>query len=604
METVRHRPHWKPALLTALTLVLLGTAATPAAADDDEDVENFSFSSWDLSYELEIVDEVAVAHVTEELTAQFPDYDQNRGLVRAVPLHYEGAPTDIEDISVTDAEGAELPFDTDTEDGMRLILTGDDEYVHGEQTYRIGYTVHNVLDSPSDADIDEFYWDLVPSARPQAIEAVTAEITLSSELAEAFNGNASCYMGTEDSQEPCDITSEGAGSATVTVPSVSLSGNEGLTIGVGFEAGTVPQPAEREDNWVLDILPIALGAASTGLGVAGLIVMIMLRSRRSKDTGNTLPRYGVPDDVPMLIAAPVASATGSAVTAEILRLAVRGVLRIEDTGESGGVFSKTPTPVLHLVDPAGAADPLEQRLLTGLFPSLQPGDTFTLPTKGKEKQTFATSMQKLTSDGPKEAQSRGLLTKERSTAGMLLGMLGIVLLVPLVVLIVLGASRDNSATIAIAAATGAIGLVAAFITFFPQRVHTPEGANLYQQLQAVRVTIRKPEENQHTMLQTEQNTGGRSTGVNQVVELHDKVLPFAVIFGLEKQWSKVLESTYQDYGILHPVWYPALFQQGSGSLQNTLSGFTSAMTSSSGTSGSTGGGSVGGGGGGGAAGGR
>lgn len=604
METVRHRRHWKSVLLATLSLILLGTAAAPAAADDDEDVQNFSFSSWDLSYELEILDEVAIAHVTEELTAQFPDHDQNRGLMRAVPLHYEGAPTDIEDITVTDAEGVEIPFDTETEDGMQVILTGDDEYVHGEQTYRINYTVHNVLDSPEDADIDEFYWDLVPSARPQPIDTVTAEIALSPELAEAFNGNASCYQGPEGSLQPCDITSDGAGSATVTVPEVSLGGNEGLTIAVGFEAGTVPQPAEREENWVLDLLPIVLGAASAGLGTAGLIVMIMLRSRRSKDTGNTLPRYGIPDDVPMVIAAPVVSASGSSVTAEILRLAVRGVLRIEDTGESSGVFSKTPTPVLHLVDPAGATDPLEQRLLRELFPSLQPGDTFTLPTKGKEKQAFATSMQKLTREAPKEAESRGLLTKERSRPAALLGAIGIVLLAPLVVLLALGESRDNGLTTVIAVISGMIGLGAAIITFFPQRVHTPEGANLYQQLQAVRATVRNPGQHPHAVLRADENSHRRSAGESQTVELYDRVLPFAIIFGLEMRWSKVLESTYQEYGILHPVWYPALFQHGSGSLQSTLSGFTSAMTSSSGTSGSTGGGGVGGGGGGGAAGGR
>lgn len=72
-------------------------------------------------------------------------------------------------------------------------------------SWELSYTVQNVIHSPDDADIDEFYWDLVPSERPQPINSASAQIDLSPEFAEAFNSEASCYAGTEGSSEPCEI---------------------------------------------------------------------------------------------------------------------------------------------------------------------------------------------------------------------------------------------------------------------------------------------------------------------------------------------------------------------------------------------------------------
>ncbi|WP_120004840.1 DUF2207 domain-containing protein [Nesterenkonia muleiensis] len=610
METSPSRPFWQGLFIPALTLLLLGASAAPTAAVEAEDVENFHFDSWELSYELDLDldldldDDVAVAHVTEELVARFPEHDQNRGLVRALPLRYHSAPAAPEDIAVTDASGAEVPFETETEDGMQVILIGDDEYVHGQQTYQLSYTVQNVIHSPGDADIDEFYWDLVPSQRPQSIDSASVQIDLSPEFAEAFNGDAACYAGAEGSSEPCEIDTGDPDDGAFTVPSVSLEGYEGLTVALGFEAGTVPQPPERQPNWILDTLPAVLGLVSAGLGTAALITVLRLRSRHRQDTGDTLPRYGIPDDVPMLIAAPVTAASGSPVTAEILRLAVRGALRIEDSGKTSGVFSRTPEPMLRLTDPHLARDPLEERLLTMLFPSLQPGDTFKLPSKGKDKQSFSTSMQKLVREGPKEAEARGLLTKKHSSAAVLLAAAGLLLIGPVAILLLIGTSRDNVTTTVIALLGGMLGLVCGLIAVFPQRVHTHEGAGLRQQLESVRTTIRGPEQGHGEMLQSSEHALSQHAEDAATVQLYDKVLPFAVIYGLEKQWSKVLDATYRSYGIDHPVWYPGLFRDGSGSLESTLSGFTSAMTTSSGTSGSSGAGGVGGGGGGGAAGGR
>ncbi|HIY86688.1 MAG TPA: DUF2207 domain-containing protein, partial [Candidatus Yaniella excrementavium] len=69
-------------LVVGLGVVMLGLVFAGAAVADepDENVENFQFSSWDLTYDIGLDDQGrAQADVTEELVAEFPQTDQNRG---------------------------------------------------------------------------------------------------------------------------------------------------------------------------------------------------------------------------------------------------------------------------------------------------------------------------------------------------------------------------------------------------------------------------------------------------------------------------------------------------------------------------------------------
>ena len=89
----------------------------------------------------------------------------------------------------------------------------------------------------------------------------------------------------------------------------------------------------------------------------------------------------------------------------------------------------------------------------------------------------------------------------------------------------------------------------------------------------------------------------------QLVKLYERVLPYAVLFGLEKQWSQQL-GAYYEQGSVQPDWYygntafnAAVFSSALNSFSVTSSSYSSASSSSSG--GSNGGGFSGGGGGGG-----
>ena len=200
---------------------LLGTTiATPAAADTND----FSYDSWHAEYDIALDDRGrAVAEVTETLTARFPDFDQNRGIVRGLPIEYEGASSDPRDFTVTDETGAPIPFWTETEDGFVAVLTGDDNFVHGEQTYVIQYTLSDVILARDDGNADEFYWDLVDHEHYQTIDSATAEIRFSDELADALNGNARCYFGHAYSEDECGIMQQSPNRTFVSQVSHSMS---------------------------------------------------------------------------------------------------------------------------------------------------------------------------------------------------------------------------------------------------------------------------------------------------------------------------------------------------------------------------------------------
>lgn len=127
--------------------------ATPAAAD----VDDFSYSSWSSEYDISLDAEGrAVAQVTETLVAEFPESDQNKGIIRGYPQRYLGAGLGIDIVSVTDENGRDVPFEIENEDDMVLVLTGTDDYVHGATTYVIRSTMRDFMVHGAESGNDEF----------------------------------------------------------------------------------------------------------------------------------------------------------------------------------------------------------------------------------------------------------------------------------------------------------------------------------------------------------------------------------------------------------------------------------------------------------------
>src|ERR1041385_4566843 len=71
-----------------------------------QDVQNFSFQSFNAQYYLsKQADGSSRLDVKENLLAVFPDFDQNHGILRAIPERYQGHTLSLRILSVTNTAG-------------------------------------------------------------------------------------------------------------------------------------------------------------------------------------------------------------------------------------------------------------------------------------------------------------------------------------------------------------------------------------------------------------------------------------------------------------------------------------------------------------------
>ena len=608
------------ALFGALALVAgsAGGAAAASAAPDRVSVigavhqgaEDFTFDSWHSDFRLGLsADGRSTLTTTETIVARFPDFDQNRGIRRAIPTHYDGHPTDLTVESVTDGTGAPRDYETDTsDDGRFLVVTiAADDFVHGAQTYTIRYRQANVTLFPSNADDEEFYWEVNGTGWAQPFGEVSATLHVASELVPKLTGATSCYQGPRTSGESCaTLTSEADGDRwRVDVSAGSLGPQEGLTLAVGFQAGTF---LPRDGSFTATPFPsIGLGAALLGLAgmvVAGIARLGRWRSQPGRPT--IIAEYLPPKGVNLLEAADVARATTKAMAAQFLSFAVRGNVRVlEVEGKKHYQLE---------LEHADQVDEAERSILARLFPGLQPGTRRDLKARDAK---LSLALQRELRASRKRMLTAGLRQKK---GGALRGWLIALAVVSGIVsigasAIAIGGEIGGAWPILVlilgAAFSGGILALTASV-----RPLTAAGAELRDYLKGVKVYIALAEADRLRVLQSPEGalrspyrpdpaalpTDAAAGGTPQVLRLYERLLPFAVLFGQEKQWSGVLGEYYEASGS-QPGWYsgPGAFNAGyfAAGISSFASTTSASWSGSSSSSGSGGGGSVGGGGGGG-----
>jgi len=79
----------------------------------------------------------------ETFVAVFPA-DQNRGMRRAIPDYYQGAPADVSNISVTDETGEPRACEVENDGGFTLVTSASDSFVSSPQIYVFSYEQSDV----------------------------------------------------------------------------------------------------------------------------------------------------------------------------------------------------------------------------------------------------------------------------------------------------------------------------------------------------------------------------------------------------------------------------------------------------------------------------
>ncbi|UUT34731.1 DUF2207 domain-containing protein [Microbacterium elymi] len=419
-------------------------------------------------------------------------------------------------------------------------------------------------------------------------------------LASALTGQRACYQGAFGGTDTCDISAstDADGSATVTAQAQGLKPFETMTIAVGFTAGTFvpfdPSYLASPWGWVQGL---------AGLGVLGaLITVIVTRVRRLGDAPGRpviIAEYTPPAQIDALQAAVMLGRSTKAIPAEVLEQAVVGSIRIVE-GERrlfGGHKLQA-----ELVDPS-RADRDGRMLLSGLFgDDPAPGAVFEF---GRSDTRFSSAARSILSWADKNLTVIGLRRpvprRQRGLPLLLSGVFGAITLVAGI----LALAADVSPAVPVLLFIFGIAVFIASAMLLARKPLSAEGAEVRDHLKGLQVFIEWAEADRIRMLQSPEGAERVPVDVNdprQMLKLYESLLPYAVVFGQEKQWAQRLAVMYTaGYGATAvPYWYVGTHGFDADAFSAGIGSLSSAASSASSTSGgSGGGGSAGGGGGGG-----
>lgn len=555
------------------------------------DVNDFEISKYDMQLELGRDDEQrSTLRTVETITAEFPGRDQNRGIERAIPNSYDGHSTSLDIVSVKDENGVSLEYSTYDSNGNTVVRVGNkDTYVRGTKTYVLTYEQRDVTRYFENTKKDEFYWDLNGTEWRVPIGNFTAEVTMTPEVRQYYEQYA-CYQGVAGSSAGCQITQEGE---VFRVTASGLASGENVTVALGFREAAFAEYQPSLWERLLQVWLVAL--VVTALLSVALIVWLCVRyyrqKNRTRELGTIVPEYLPPKEASVTASAEVLDAPHAIFAAQLLDLAVRHYLKIYQTKDK--TFWATAEYTLEITQDISSLRAEEQELLRDIYD----GKTSVGEKLEMKSLQNNTKLYGRLQDNPKKLEQlvRGEYSlREQQEAprkwftkcGWIVLVVAILTLSPFL-------------------------LVAAIIAFslgYSLWPLTDKGLALRRYLDGLKLYIGVAEEERLKMLQSPEGAEKVGTSIDgtpaEVVKLYEKVLPYAVLFGQEKEWGKQLGNYYEQAGT-QPGWYGGSDASVFNAvvLSSALSNFTSAAAytsaSSSSSGGSSGGGSSGGGGGGG-----
>ncbi|MDB5176797.1 MAG: hypothetical protein JWN75_465 [Candidatus Saccharibacteria bacterium] len=568
-------------------LVLLFTVAGIAHAS----VNDFRFTSMDADYYLGSDSSGrSTLKTVEKLTAEFPSGDQNHGIERTIPKSYDAHTTSLKIESVTDSTGRELEYTAYSSGDNEVLRIGNaDTYVHGIKEYVITYSQRDVARSFADTHDNEFYWDINGTQWAQAFGRVTARIHLSDSIKPTFTKNIACYQGAVGSTQKCDISTDGT---VVTAQANDLQPYQNMTVAIGFTLGTFRgyEPSLLDiiaGFWVTSLIFTSLFGVVT---IVWLVIRYNKINNRTNELKPIVPEYIPPKDVSVLLSAQIGDGARAETTAQLIDLAVRHYVTIAQTKDKS-LWS----PAEYEIEIVKSTNDLlteERDFISTLFGNTSVGSK--LQTQSlKNNYVVSSKLQRSNQTLGKRIKADYGMRANDKVASNTFKRTGLVLLVVTVI--------TWSPVVLIAA-------LVAFIFKWTVCPLTDKGIALRRYLAGLKLYIEVAEKDRIKMLQSPE--GAEKTGFTvkdgsdkRLITLYERVLPYAVLFGQEKEWNKQLALQYETAGS-SPDWYVGQSAFNAALFTSSLNDFSSSMnsygaSSSSSSGGSSGGGSSGGGGGGG-----
>ncbi len=461
--------------------------------------------------------------ITEEIHYFFPT--SKRGIYWEIPVNYKVAgafqrPTlfHLEKMYYYSQDNPSTTYsnyEKEITNGYVRLKIGDPEtYISGNYVYVIQYTLKNATNYFD--DYDELYLNLIGPGWNVPIDSAYATIKTAGKVTD-YN----CFTGGVDSKESnCEVTKVNDTEVNIEITK-PLQSYEGYTTTIVMPKGTLDDTTDQQR--------IAFIIANIGilLPIPVLIFIIFIIKKKGKNEKLTIiPHYEAPENLNPLLAGYLYSKnlSNKYITAEILSLAIQGYIKINQVKKNRYELIKTSKD----------RSPLEESqnfLLEGLFRKEDVVDT-----KSMDSQFYMT-VSKISSNISTQLFTEDLYSKQRKSLSTSLLLLGIAFCGIALV------------SIGIAIELALIGwvfglLVSGIIVLISLAIIDPrsdKGNQMYHELLGLKMYINTAEKHRIEF----HNDPKKFQGI------FEQLLPYAMIFGLEKKWAKEFEDIYTQ----QPEWY-------------------------------------------------
>jgi uncharacterized membrane protein YgcG len=529
----------------------------------------------------------ASVEIVEHITYDFGTAQQH-GIFRKIPFSYQAQITtytaDIEVLSVTDGNQNLIPFNESRGKGELTIKIGDPErYVTGTNEYIISYVVQGPFLYFD--EFDEFYWNVVGSWETD-IGQPTILVNLPTGATAIA---ASCYAGSESDTSPCSHEEKliGAQQGGYFAAQDSIPQKDGFTVSVAFPKGTI---AMVEKPWEPQQGDMALVALPFLLPLLVFVFLLQSWTQTGRDPagrGTIIPEYEPPRGLTPALAGIIHNERiePREISAEIVRLAVEGYLRIHQYEKQGLIFSSTD----YLFERTGEAlpeDEIGRAILERLFKDAYTG---TAEINGEQKEgvllsklqhAFVKDRDAITDVMYAEVFAQGYFIERPDKIRARYTLIGVALII-LGVLVAVAGGEGLFITSGLSVALSGL-FVGIFGIVMPAR--TQQGVATEEHLLGFKQYLEVAEKDRLAFHNAPERTP----------KLFDQYLPYAMAFGVETQWAAQFADMYTS----EPEWHTGTHGTFSTqALTTSLNAFAVDFQAASApkSSGASGGGSVGGG---------
>jgi len=397
--------------------------------------------------------------------------------------------------------------------GYATFKIGDgDTSITGDYTYVLDYKLtyaNNYFD-----DYDELYINITGTGWDVPINSVIANITVPGKIT-----NKLCYTGTTDSTvSNCTFTELSENKVTVNADSLGVY--EGLTVVIAMPKGTITDTTNQQR------IQSIIANLGIFLPILAIVVVIIASTKVNKNKKITvIPNYDVPKGWNPLRSGFVYKngLPSNIITAQIINFAIYKYIKIKQVSNKEYELIKT--------DKEAPTDVEERILYDGLFDNKDTVSLKSLSTK------FYATVATLKASTEKRLYSEEYYSNSQKSISNkfgFLGILGIILCFFSVMLFV-----NN------AAMSWFWGLLISFtitaIFGFSIDKRSTTGNEMYYELEGLKMYINTAEKHR---IEFHDNP-------KKYLGVFEKLLPYAMIFGLEKKWAKEFEDMYVE----PPSWY-------------------------------------------------